>query len=147
MGRKEITSKRVNSLLFHAYEVKYDAYEVKYGFATSVYAEIVKFEPNWYYHHKDEFMEDPTNTEFMVTKSDGYPMGRIHKSNFENKETCYTMATFEEKINGGGWDLKYCGDRPIRMLNEDEMQDFIALISFGYNFLEGADGIEEKSEE
>lgn len=140
MGRKEIASKRVNSLLFHAYEAKYD-------FTTSVYAEIVKFEPNWYYRHKDEFMEDPTNTEFMVTKSDGYPMGRIHKSNFENKETCYTMATFEEKINGGGWDLKYCGDRPIRMLNEDEMQDFIVLISFGYNFLEGAGGIEGKSEE
>ena len=139
MFRNEIISKRVNSLLFHAYEIEH-------GFAKFVCAEIMKFEPNWYYHHKNEFIEDPANSEFMVKKSDYYPIGRIHKSNFYNKETCCTIATFEEKINGGGWNLKYCGDRPIRMLSEDEMQDFLALISFGYNFLEGADGIEEKSE-
>lgn len=98
--------------------------------------DIVKFVPNGYYgnedkftYHKEGYYTDPK------WEAEGIHC-RIDKGCFKNPETCYVIASFELDSHEPCWELKFCGNRPM-YLNEEERKDFWELVEWGYNELDG----------
>lgn len=102
--------------------------------------EIVKYEPNYYYYHKDDFKECENNPNFFVKKNEDSPYySRVHKSCFESEETQLTLADFREDWDGDTiecYELVYCADRPVSCLDTTEEKDFFKIVRYAYNYLQ-----------
>lgn len=60
------------------------------------YYDIIKWEPNSHYNMENEY---PVVDGDYRMKSEGSNC-RVHKSCFKNRETCYSIASFEEDKEG-----------------------------------------------
>lgn len=88
------------------------------------YYEIVKYEPNTYYGRESDY--DKVD-EFNYRLKDN-PWCYIHKSCFENPESCYTIGMFEKTDEG--YDFRGIGNRIV--LPESEWGDFLTLLKTFY---------------
>jgi hypothetical protein len=100
--------------------------------------EIVKYHPNEYYDNKDDYEPMNGNEEYYQIKKLMYypfctPSSHIHKSCFENPESCYTIASFD--IDEEGANLVWCGNRPLK-LSKDDFKDFMLCVRFGYDYID-----------
>lgn len=95
---------------------------------------IDKFVPNKYFgkeseytYHEDGYYTDPE------WEAQGIHC-KISKDCFKHPETCYSIASFEYDPSEPCWELKFIGNRPM-YLSEDERNDFWELIIYGYDVL------------
>ena len=130
IGAKKRFAKRIGNIDFQVWEDEH---------GKVCRNEIVKYEPNWYYYHKDEFIEDEARPGMFVKKDEKTPYyAHVHESCFKNEENQYTLADFREDWDGDyleGYDLIYCGARPVEYLDRTEEKDFMELVRYGYNYL------------
>ena len=132
IGGKKIFSKRIDNLAFNIWQSDN-------GEGIYFSREIVKYEPNYYYYHKDDFKEVPYRPGNYVRKDDKEPYySFVHESCFKNEETCYTIASFREDWDGDyleGYELVFCGDRPATCLDKSEDKTFMEIVRYAYNYL------------
>ena len=87
------------------------------------------FYPNPNYGKESEYTK---KGDYYVTKNTEFPI-RYHKSCFNHKESCYSIASFR-RGKEGFYELSFIGDRPLS-LNEKDMKDFWELVKYGYHKL------------
>lgn len=90
---------------------------------------------NYWYPNPDYGQEDK-----YIRKGDFYYSKDVwvfkkHKSCFEHKECCFTIASFNYDSKEPCWELQFIGDRPL-CLNKKEREDFWKLVEYGYKNLE-----------
>lgn len=91
---------------------------------------IDMFYENHYYAHKDEYPEDPTDSNYRIDPKHHYH--RIHKSCFETEECSFTIASFEYDAHEPCWEVHFVGNRPIEYLNTPELREaFWELLKYG----------------
>lgn len=81
--------------------------------------QIICWQKNQYYGNESSFEKD----------GDYYQANfwdfRIHKSCFENPESCYVICFIKDGI------VEFVGDRPIELETIEEMRDFLFLLRSG----------------
>lgn len=99
------------------------------------YFEIVKYEKNPYYGKYEEYLKDgweEINNGQAVNKD----WRTIHKSCFQNEETCYTLAVYNEIDHDELTpDLTFVGSRPFQ-LTEEEQKTFWQIAKIGQEYIE-----------
>lgn len=99
---------------------------------------IDMYYPNGYYGRDKEFPEDPSDSNYRLDPK--YPNCRIHKSCFKNKESCFTIVSFEYDDHEPCWEVKFVGDRPLEYLNTPELREtFWELLKYGNEQLSKTD--------
>lgn len=88
--------------------------------------EIVQWVENPYYNRQSEF-----------TKEGDYycesPNFRVHKSCFENKEYCFTIAQFKYQLHQD-YVLSFIDNLPLKLSKEDR-DIFFDVIEYGFNYI------------
>lgn len=87
------------------------------------------WQPNRYYGHENDYEVSKINPDCYIGEG-----CRIHKSCFENPESCFTLGSFEYDEHEEIYEFHFCGDRPLS-LSEEERKNFWKLIEYGYNEL------------
>lgn len=95
-------------------------------FKQETYYEIVKWCENTFYGKDDEY--EKTQFGNLRHKEYGY---FISESCLKNKETCFTLATFEN-TNEEEPNLRSVGKRPFE-LTAKEHNDFISVVHYGFD--------------
>ena len=90
---------------------------------------IDKWEPNGYYGREADFVKDG---EYYRPNDKHYSYCRIHKDCFKNRETCYSIASFD--WDRDSYEFRFIGDRPLN-LTEEEKKIFWELIDYGFKNL------------
>lgn len=104
--------------------------EFRYA-GTSEKYEIVRWSPNPFYGHEDEY-DYFKERDCYCKKGNNHSF--IHASCFKNPESCLLMASFDVRNDGESVDLTFCGSRPMS-LSDDEFADFKKLAAYGYKKL------------
>ena len=90
---------------------------------------IVCYYPNPYYGKENEYQQDDLGWCYK----DG-SCSRIHKSCFEGKENCLTIAVFYYDEHDERYEFRFVGDNPL-CLDEDGRKVFWELIRYGFENL------------
>ena len=135
IGSKKVFEKRIGDIAFQVWKADEDK-----GYRSGDYWDIVKYEPNYYYYHKEEFVESQYRPGSFVKKTDG-PDTRwyVDKSCFKNPETCVVIASLTQDWDRDcleGYELHYVFDRPVRLLDKEQEKDFMEVVRYAYNYLE-----------
>lgn len=88
---------------------------------------INKFQKNPHYGKEDEYEWSEDGSYAYKPES---PYWRINKSCFEHPETCYAIAEFEYDEHEDFYEIRFVGDRPFD-LNEEEREIFWDLLQTG----------------
>ena len=94
--------------------------------------DIDYYYPNIYYGKEKDFIKDDRSPDFYL-----YPNShnaRIHKDCFKHKEACFTIACFVYDKHEGFYNIKFIGDRPMN-LTEEEWMIFRKLLKYGNEVL------------
>lgn len=94
--------------------------------------DIDYYYPNIYYGKEKDFIKDDRSPDFYL-----YPNShnaRIHKDCFKHKEACFTIACFVYDKHEGFYNIKFIGDRPMN-LTEEEWMTFRKLLKYGNEVL------------
>lgn len=94
--------------------------------------DIDYYYPNIYYGKEKDFIKDDRSPDFYL-----YPNShnaRIHKDCFKYKEACFTIACFVYDKHEGFYNIKFIGDRPMN-LTEEEWMTFRELLKYGNEVL------------
>lgn len=86
--------------------------------------EIVFYYDNPRYGRENEFIKEGD----YYIKKNPYEI-KCHKSCFEHKECCYSLAFFNRDTEGY-YELTFIGNRPLK-LNKKELDDFMKVIRYG----------------
>lgn len=121
---KNLNQMRIDALEFR--KCSYLGEEPKY-----IGWEICKWEPNPYYKRESEFIEDG---EFYHPNDKHYKFVSIHRDCFKHPETSYTIASWDWDKHEDCYELKFCGDRPLNLSNE-EWLTFRKLLEHGFKQL------------
>jgi hypothetical protein len=122
---KEIKEKRIGNLMFRkatylGNEPDIPDWDIDYYY------------PNIYYGKEKDFIKDDRSPDFYL-----YPNShnaRIHKDCFKHKEACFTIACFVYDKHEGFYNIKFIGDRPMN-LTEEEWMTFRKLLKYGNEVL------------
>lgn len=122
---KEIKEKRIGNLMFRkaiylGNEPDIPDWDIDYYY------------PNIYYGKEKDFIKDDRSPDFYL-----YPNShnaRIHKDCFKHKEACFTIACFVYDKHEGFYNVKFIGDRPMN-LTEEEWMTFRKLLKYGNEVL------------
>ena len=90
--------------------------------------DIDYYYPNIYYGKEKDFIKDDRSPDFYL-----YPNShnaRIHKDCFKHKEACFTIACFVYDKHEGFYNIRFIGDRPMN-LTEEEWMTFRKLLKYG----------------
>lgn len=94
--------------------------------------DIDYYYPNIYYGKEKDFIKDDRSPDFYL-----YPNShnaRIHKDCFKHKEACFTIACFVYDKHEGFYNIRFIGDRPMN-LTEEEWMIFRKLLKYGNEVL------------
>jgi len=81
--------------------------------------------PNIYYNRESEFIKDGDWYKYPDNQ-----FCRIHKDCFKNEQSCMAIASFEYDNHEGYYNIRFVGDRPLDM-TEEEREIFWQLLRYG----------------
>lgn len=114
-----------------------------YGKESKIYYEIIKWYPNEYFGHEDDYIWDDSVQMYKRANID-YPY-YIHPNCFKKPETCYSIATlvphhkFEDEH-----DIKSVGSRVVN-LNEQDLKDYLDVVRYSFEHYNELYDSEDKS--
>lgn len=135
IGSKKVFEKRIGNVAFQVWKADEDK-----GYRSYDSWEIVKYEPNYYYNHKDDFEEVQDRPGYYRKKTDSIDCrSYVNESCFKFPESVLVIASFTQDWDGDyleGYELRYVGDRPVKLLDREEQKDFLEIVTYAYNYLE-----------